>query len=174
MSTHKVNECLSGWLTCPFLMTMMCRDSEMGVCRLSSRPGLGIRHLWNKSYWDMHIGFPRYTSGGIASLKVNGGEKGYIMHVQFYWGRQAYRCNCHMQKNSLFDQQYPLDVCEGKCSGHSVVKKTVRDITSMVVPTSKSQMTPSKPHTGWSSPEEGVSVVNGLLWVGNGSTNMDR
>ena len=41
----------------------------MGVWWLSSISGLGIRHLWNMSYCDMHIGLPRYTSGGTASLE---------------------------------------------------------------------------------------------------------
>ena len=56
-------------LTCPLRMTNICLASVIGVCRLSSISGLGMRHFWYMSYCDIHMGLSRYTSGGTPSLQ---------------------------------------------------------------------------------------------------------
>ncbi len=55
-------------LTCPFLRITMCLESVMGVFLCLSTDGAGILHFEYMSYWDMHKGFLRNTSGGMASL----------------------------------------------------------------------------------------------------------
>ncbi len=48
---------------------MTCLDSGNGVWRETSTGIVGMRHVEKKSYWAMHIGLLRNTSGGTASLE---------------------------------------------------------------------------------------------------------